>query len=116
MSRLDPTAARASIDKAKLAAWLLTATPGDSIAYWRGHLAFDIGWDSKLSTDDRRRLLGVAEAAAAMAQRGWVHLVQQRHGAGDCCYLAIARPQPPSAAAVLALVVAPDDPLGADDG
>jgi hypothetical protein len=116
VSRLAPAAHHAAIGKADLAAWLLQAVPGERIAYWRGHLAFDAGWDSKLSTADRRRLLGVAGAAAAMAQLGWVHLLQQRHGSGDCTYLAVARPRPPSAAAVLALVVAPDNPLGTDDG
>jgi hypothetical protein len=115
MSRVASSAPRTGIGKVDLAAWLLRALPGERIAYWRGHLAVDTGWDSKLSAADRRRLIGAAGVAAKMAERGWVHLVQQRHGAGDSTYFAVARPAPPSAA-VLELLAAPDDALGADDG
>ncbi|GGC63820.1 hypothetical protein GCM10011504_47530 [Siccirubricoccus deserti] len=72
----------------------MRAAPGDRFTYWRGHLARDV-WHlaQRLSEPDRRRLASVGRLAWTMAERGLVHLVQQRHGEGDFSYLAVARPR-----------------------
>lgn len=75
--------------------WLGTAAPGDSLEYHCGFLVLDIRPDgSRLAPADRRALARVARRAFWAAERGWVHLVQRRHGPDDYSYLAIARPWP----------------------
>ena len=74
--------------------WLGAATPGDTLAYHRGALALDIQpYGSRLAPADRRELARLARRAFWAAERGWVHLVQRRHGPDDFSYLAIARPR-----------------------
>lgn len=83
------------VAEADLILWLMRAAPGDRFAYWRGYLARDT-WPllERLPEVERRRLASVASLAWNLADRGWVHLVQQRHGESDFSYLAIARPRP----------------------
>jgi hypothetical protein len=81
-----------SIDSAAFTAWLLRAEPGERLTYWRGYLAVDASpLASQLSGEERLRLQEVSDLAWRMAQKGWIHLVQQRHGASDFSYVAVAR-------------------------
>jgi hypothetical protein len=83
-----------SIDSAAFTAWLLRAEPGERLTYWRGYLAIDASpLASQLSGEERLRLQEVSDLAWRMAQKGWIHLVQQRHGASDFSYVAVARPR-----------------------
>lgn len=85
---------RVPVGEADLIAWLVRAAPGDRLAYWRGHLAHDVWAPARrLPEVERRRLAGVGRLTWEMAARGWVHLVQLRHGEGDFTYLAVARPR-----------------------
>ena len=77
------------ITEAALVAWLVRAAPGERIVYWRGFLAVD-RWSPRR---DRHRLCSVARLAWGMAEKGWVHLVQQRVAPGVFDYIAIARPR-----------------------
>lgn len=93
------------ISGAAFTAWLLRARSGERLTYWRGQLAIDTSpLTSQLPDDDRAELSSVSQLAWNMAQKGWVHLVQQRHGVNDFSYLAIARPQE------LAATVSPSAP------
>ena len=86
-------AALPAVGEAELTAWLVQAAPGDRFAYWRGHLAIDAcPVTSGLHGTDRARLSAAASLAWIMQRKGWVHLVQQRHGARDYSYFAVARP------------------------
>ena len=83
------------ISEAIFTAWLLRAHAGERLIYWRGQLAIDASpLASQLGGNDRAELSRVSQLAWNMAQKGWVHLVQQRHGVNDFSYLAIARPRP----------------------
>lgn len=83
-----------SIDSAAFTAWLLRAGPGERLTYWRGYLAIDASpLASHLPGEERLRLQEVSDLAWRMAQKGWIHLLQQRHGAGDFTYVAVLRPQ-----------------------
>lgn len=82
------------LSEAAFTSWLLRARAGERLTYWRGQLAIDASpLASQLTGDDRAELAGVSQLAWNMAQKGWVHLVQQRHGLNDFSYLAIARPR-----------------------
>lgn len=84
-----------SVDKAAFTAWLLRAEAGERLTYWRGHLAIDASpLTSQLRGEDRLRLGDLSDLAWRMAQKGWVHLLQRRHGAHDFSYVAVARPRP----------------------
>jgi hypothetical protein len=99
-----PSPLQPQIGEAELLAWFLAASPGDRIAYWRGHLAIDLApTASPLSQSERRRLRGVKVLALSMAETGLLHLVQQRLGPDDYLYLAIARPRPRQGSARLIL-------------
>ena len=94
----------ARIGEAELLAWFLAASPGDRIAYWRGHLAIDLApTASSLGQSERRRLRGLKNMTLHMAETGLLHLVQQRLGLDDYLYLAIARPRPRQGSARLVL-------------
>jgi hypothetical protein len=78
-----PSLLRPQIGEPEMLAWFLAASPGDRIAYWRGHLAIELApTASPLSQSERRRLRGVKVLALSMAETGLVHLVQQRLGPG----------------------------------
>jgi len=87
--------AASPVAEADLIVWLTRAAPGDRFTYWRGYLARDT-WPllQRLPEAERRQLASIASLAWNLAERGWVHLVQQRHGDSDFSYLAVARPRP----------------------
>ena len=90
-----PSILRPQIGEPEMLAWFMAASPGDRIAYWRGHLAIELApTASPLGHSERRRLRGLKVLALSMAETGLVHLVQQRLGPDDYLYLAIARPRP----------------------
>ena len=66
-------------------AWLGQAMPGERLIYHRGLLAFD------RCAPSQQGLSRLADRAYWAAARGFVHLVQRRHGTDDFSYLAIAR-------------------------
>ena len=89
------TPPRPQIGTPAMLEWILAAAPGDRLAYWRGHLAVELSLTATtLSEGERRSLLSLKNFTLSMAEAGLVHLVQQRLGADDYLYLAIARPQP----------------------
>ena len=99
-----PSLLRPQIGEPEMLAWFLAASPGDRIAYWRGHLVIELApTASPLSQSERRRLRGLKVLALSMAETGLVHLVQQRLGPDDYLYLAIARPRPRQGSARLIL-------------
>jgi hypothetical protein len=99
-----PSPLRPQIGEPEMLAWFLAASPGDRIAYWRGHLAIELSVTaSPLSDSERRRLRGLKNMTLSMAETGLVHLVQQRLGLDDYLYLAIARPRPRQGSARLVL-------------
>jgi len=75
-------------------AWLLRADAGERLTYWRGHLAIDASpLASQLRGEDRIHLGRLSGLAWEMAAKGWIHLLQQRHGPSDFSYVAIVRPR-----------------------
>lgn len=99
-----PSPLRPQIGEPEMLAWFLAASPGDRIAYWRGHLAVELSVTaSPLGESERRRLRGLKNLTLHMAEMGLVHLVQQRLGRDDYLYLAIARPRPRQGSARLIL-------------
>jgi hypothetical protein len=91
------------IDEAAFTAWLQRAGAGDRLTYWRGHLAIDASpLASRLRGEDRLRLDRVSRLAWNMAQKGWLDLLQQRHGASDFSYVAVRRRLVPALPARLA--------------
>lgn len=82
------------LTEAELRVWLSSAAPGDWLEYHRGFLALDRALGSRLGEVDRKELDRVAERAMALAQAGRGHLVQRRHGAGDCSYLFVVASAP----------------------
>jgi len=100
--RIDPLPPR-TLSAAEFADWLQSADAGERLTYWRGHLALDASaLVSQLRGDDRIRLCSVSRLAWDMAQKGWIHLLQQRHGANDFSYVAVMRPRQRNAVAVQA--------------
>jgi hypothetical protein len=79
--------------------WLGQARPGEAIAYHRGFLAAD------RSSPPNRDLNRLAKRALWAAEHGFVDLVQQRHGAEDTSYLAIARRRTESLSSLIGTVV-----------
>jgi hypothetical protein len=87
--------------------WITQATPGEAFVYHRGFLGIDITpVMSRFGEPDRRRLLGLAQAALSAFDAGLVHLVQVRLEPGRFAYLAVARRKPAHAPAALARLVA----------
>ena len=83
----------AALPAALFRAWLAGANPGERFEYHRGLLATDrIKGTSSLKEAERRRLAAVADHALVLADRGVLHLLQERHGNGDYSYWAVARP------------------------
>jgi hypothetical protein len=97
------------VTELQLCGWIGQAAPGDRLAYWRGHLAFDrVPGSGRLPEIGRLELMRVVRRVSWAAERGLVHLVQQRHGADDYSYLCIARPRPRGARrSLLALLAEP---------
>ena len=87
-------------------AWVVQAAPGETLVYHRGFLGIDIGPGiSRFGEPDRRRLLGLAQAALSAFEAGFIHLVQVRLEPDRFAYLAIARRKPVHAPAALARLV-----------
>lgn len=87
--------------------WIAQAAPGETFVYHRGFLGIDIGPGiSRFGEPDRRRLLGLAQAALSAFEAGLVHLVQVRLQPDRFAYLAVARRKPAHAPAALARLVA----------
>lgn len=78
--------------------WLVGAKAGDTLAYYRGHLAFDRDpLQSGLGEFRRLKLTHLADRAMECCERRQVLLVQRRMGKDDWTYLAIRSCQPLSA-------------------
>jgi hypothetical protein len=91
-AQLNPTQAGGLLSLAAFRAWLARAKPGERLEYYRGLLALDRAkGTSSLTEAERRKLTAVADHASALAGRGKLHLLQERHGDGDYSYWAIAR-------------------------
>lgn len=73
-------------------AWAIRAKPGEWFEYHRGRLAIDrVKGPSSLSEPERRKLNAVADHALALAGKGKLHLLQERHPDGEYSYWAVAR-------------------------
>jgi len=87
-------------------AWVAQAEAGDVLIYHRGFLVVDADKTvSTLPAERRIALRRAADAAFRAAERGLVHLVQQRLEADRFAYVAIARPKPKHAAASLSALL-----------
>jgi hypothetical protein len=83
------------ITETELCGWLGVAAPGDSLVYYRGHLAIDRDPTAgRLPERDRKQLLKVVRRAVFVAEKELAHLVQRRNGPNDFSYILIARPRP----------------------
>jgi len=93
MTFQDPQRSQdAALPAALFRAWVARARPGAWLEYHRGLLALDrIKGTSSLKEAERRRLAALADHALALADRGKLHLLQERHGHGDHSYWAVAR-------------------------
>lgn len=83
------------ITEIEFCAWVSQAEPGEVIEYHRGFLCIDrCGADRFGTPIDAASLNQLASRALALAEAGFVHLIQQRIEAETFGYLAIARPLP----------------------
>jgi hypothetical protein len=83
---------RPRVSEIELCAWVAQAEPGATIEYHRGYLALDRSGFGSLGNTPARAAVGLLGARAHdLADRGLVHLVQQRHGPEDYSYIAVAR-------------------------
>jgi hypothetical protein len=83
---------RPKISEIELCAWVAQAAPGAVLEYHRGYLALDRTGFGRFADSPDRAALGLLGARAHdLAERGLVHLVQQRHGTEDYSYIAVAR-------------------------
>ena len=83
------------ISEIDFCAWLGQAEVDDVLVYHRGFLALDVSsFGSSLSNSERIELCRLGRRAWWASERGFVHLMQRRHGADDFSYLAIARMRP----------------------
>ena len=90
--QLSPIQAGGPISVAAFRAWLARAKPGERLEYYRGLLALDrVKGTRSLTEAERRKLTAVADHASALAGRGKLHLLQERHGNSDYSYCAVAR-------------------------
>lgn len=93
---------RLLLSEAEFCAWLGQASPGERIEYFRGFLVVDTARDSStLPEPERKELVRLGRRAWWAYEKGLVHLVQRRHGAGCFSYLAIARARPKAEQAAL---------------
>ena len=82
------------VTEIQLCSWLSQAAPGDIFEYHRGFLALDLTpLGNPMSPESRAELARTGARAYALAERGFVHLVQRRIGVGGFSYLAVARPR-----------------------
>jgi hypothetical protein len=91
-AQLNRAQAGVPLSVAAFRAWLVRARPGERLEYYRGLLALDrVKGTSSLREAERRKLAALAEHASALAGRGKLHLLQERHGDADYSYWAVAR-------------------------
>ena len=91
-AQLNRTQAGVLLSVAAFRAWLVRARPGERFEYYRGHLGIDrVKATSSLKQAERGKLAAVADHTLALAGRGELHLLQERHGDSDYSYLAVAR-------------------------
>lgn len=91
---LVPDAPAMITSEEDLCAWVSQAEPGEAIEYHRGFLCIDrCGADRFGAPIDAATLNRIASRALALAEAGFVHLIQRRIEAETFSYLAIARPQ-----------------------
>jgi hypothetical protein len=70
--------------------WLIDASPGDRIVYYRGHLGHDRMPSTKvLDREARVQLHALATRVMVVAAQGLVLPVQKRVGPEDCLYIAV---------------------------
>lgn len=92
---LCPITLPRAVSEITLMAWTEVAEPGAQLIYHTGFLVVDTTANiSKLPTPEMDGLRATADAAYRLAERGLVHLVQQRLGTDRFAYIAIARPKP----------------------
>jgi hypothetical protein len=100
MQNISRTSARRQVGHELLfCAWLTSAAGGERYEYHRGFLAKDIedGPRRRLGDTERKLLERLAERVRWAADKGCVHLVQERLGPDCYSYIAIARPRAPGA-------------------
>ena len=77
-------------DENRFVDWLVDANPGDTIAYYRGHLAHDrLPSRRVIREKDRRKLTDLADRVMVASDQGLLMPVQRRVGAQEWIYLAI---------------------------
>jgi hypothetical protein len=77
-------------DENQFVDWLVDANPGDTIAYYRGHLSHDRLPSRKVIREtDRRKLSDLADRVMVASDQGLVMPVQRRVGRNEWIYLAI---------------------------
>jgi len=92
-----------------LCAWIAQALPGDILEYHRGFLALDRNAEiSHLNAEECERLDYLAERAFDAFEMGFVHLIQERLGANDYRYLAVARPKPEEPSSTILELLMPE--------
>lgn len=78
------------LDENSLVDWLVDASAGEAIAYYRGHLSHDRCMSTPvLTSDERRRLVAVANRIMAAHDQGLVIPLQRRVGPHEWLYLAV---------------------------
>ena len=83
------------LNETSFCAWVAQARPGDVLEYHRGFLCLDRGTPEQTNKKPHQIQLDEMSARAFdLAERGFLHLLQQR--VGDACfrYMAIARTSP----------------------
>lgn len=99
---ITPPPVRLLISETSVCGWLGQASPGDNLEYHRGLLVRDgTRHASRISEAERIELGRITNRALWAFERGFVHLVQRRHGEDDYSYVMIARPRVRKAAGVL---------------
>jgi hypothetical protein len=95
---LTPDAPAVITSEEDLCAWVSQAGSGEAIEYHRGFLCIDrSGIDRFGAPIETLAMNQIAQRAYALAEAGFVHLVQRRIDVETFSYLVIARPQPEGA-------------------
>ncbi|MDP2359099.1 MAG: hypothetical protein Q8M31_23990 [Beijerinckiaceae bacterium] len=96
------------LDENHLVDWLVDANAGDAVAYYRGHLAHDRCMSTPvLTSDERRRLIAVANRIMAASDQGLVTPLQRRVGPHEWLYLAVRSSGRLQAASVRSKLISP---------
>lgn len=91
-AQLSRTRACVPLSMAAFRSWVAGAKLGERFEYYRGRLGIDrVKGTSSLREPERRKLNAVADYALALAGLGKLHLLQERHRAGDYSHWAVAR-------------------------